>query len=72
MHTFYQVVGKIGGETEVLYGSFVKQDCRYELECDGEQWKDEGYTNLKIQAIATDSTPDPEVYTAEELEGAHE
>ena len=50
------------GETEVLYGSFVRSDCKYELDTEKETWLDEGYTQIIIIGRTTDEQPDLEVY----------
>ena len=59
---YFEVVGSINGETEVLYGSFERNDCVYELDCERETWKADGYKKLKIVSRLTEETPDPEVY----------
>jgi hypothetical protein len=65
--TYYEVTGTIQGETEILFGSFVRGDCAYELDAERDSWKDEGYRALHIAARETSDTPDPSVYTAAEL-----
>ncbi len=67
MNTYYEITGKIDGETELLFGSFVRSDCTYELDAERDQWKDEGYKSLKITTRPTHDTPDPAVYTPQEL-----
>lgn len=62
MNKYYEVEGYIEGEREVLFGSFDKRDCAYELEADRESWRAEGYKKLKIVSRETQETPDPEVY----------
>jgi len=39
MNKYYEVEGYIDGEREVLFGSFDKRDCAYELEAERESWK---------------------------------
>ena len=62
MNKYYEVEGYIDGEREVLFGSFDKRDCTYELEAERESWKAEGYKKIKIVSRETQETPDPEVY----------
>jgi len=62
---YYEVVGKIDGKQEVLFGSFVRADCKYEMDAEKEGWKDDGYKGIKIVSRDTEDTPDPEVYEGE-------
>ena len=48
--------------TEVMFGSFDRDDCKYELEAERDGWKDEGWNSIKIVSRETTETPDPEVY----------
>ena len=66
-NTYYEIKGKIDGEIEILFGSFVKSDCTYELDAERDGWKEQGYTALKISTRATADDPDMEVYTVAEL-----
>lgn len=47
---------------EILFGSFDRSDCKYEIEAERESWKDQGYKKIKIESRLTTETPDPEVY----------
>ena len=68
MTTYYEIKAvNIDGDTEVLYGSFVKAEARYELDAEKASWKDEGYKLIKIVSRTTDDAPDMSVYTQEEL-----
>ena len=62
MTTYYEITAKIDGNIEVLFGSFVKSDCTYELDAEKSSWKDQGYKAIKITSRETEDTPDPEVY----------
>jgi len=62
---YYEVVGKIDGDVEVLYGSFVRKDCVDEMSAEKEGWKDDGYKAIKIVSRETEDTPDAEVYKGE-------
>jgi len=64
-YVHYKVVGKIDGEVEVLYSSYLRKDCAYEMKYTQDYWKDEGYKSIKIDSINTDEAPDPEVYKDE-------
>lgn len=59
---YYEIKAKYEGETEILFGSFSKDDCTYELEAERDSWKGEGYKAIKIVSRETTETPDPEVY----------
>ncbi len=62
MNKYYEVIGIIDGQKEILFGSFAKKDCTFELDSEREGWKAEGYKGLKIVSRLTDESPDPEVY----------
>ena len=62
MNTYYQVVAAIDGEQEILFGSFVRSDCTYEIEAERDTWKGDGYKGIKIVPKEVEDTPDPEVY----------
>ena len=47
---------------EVLYGSFLKDDCKYEIDAERESWKEQGYKGIKIVARETTDTPDSDIY----------
>jgi len=62
MSTYYEVIATHSGYREVLFGSFAKKDCKYEVDAEKESWKDQGYTNITITPRETDESPDPSVY----------
>jgi len=62
MNNYYRIIGAIDGNTEVLFGSFAKADCTYELDAERGTWKAEGYKGLKIITVQVADTPDKEVY----------
>jgi hypothetical protein len=62
MNTYYEIQAKFEGEIEILFGSFDRSDCAYELEAEKESWKDQGYKQIKIVSRQTEESPDPEVY----------
>ena len=64
MNTYYEVVATIDGEFEVLYGSFDKSDCEYEIEAEKESWLADGYRGIKIKSRQTTDKPDPEIYNS--------
>lgn len=70
-NTYYEITATIEGETEILFGSFVRSDCTFELDAERESWKDEGYKAIKITTRKTDDAPDMTVYTAAELATNH-
>ena len=65
MNTYYEVIAKIDGESEVLFGSFVRADCAGEIDAERESWKGDGYKAIKIVSRKTSDTPDKEVYKDE-------
>ena len=62
MNTYYEIKGTVDGEEEILFGSFDKSDCTYELESEKEGWKSEGYKKIKIVSREEAAEPDTEVY----------
>ena len=62
MNTYYEIKATIDGDTDILFGSFSKADCQYELQAEKVSWKDQGYANLAITSRDTDESPDPVVY----------
>ena len=62
MNKYYQVVATLDGEKEVLFGSFEKADCVYEIDAEKASWKDDGYKGIKIEIKETNDKPDLEVY----------
>ena len=62
MNTYYEITANIDGETEILFGSFDKSDCAYELDAEKESWKCEGFKSIKIVSRKTEEKPDAEVY----------
>ena len=61
-YTYFQVMGKYQGTFEPLFGSYVREDCEYELDAERESWRGEGYKNLSIVSRQVSAAPDPEVY----------
>ncbi len=62
MTTYFEIIGKLDGEPEQLFGSFNRADCVYELDAERDSWKAEGYKAIKITSRETADTPDAEVY----------
>ncbi len=62
MNTYYEIEGYIGDEREVLFGSFVKQECKEELEECKQGWKWDGYKKVKITNRSTTEKPCDSVY----------
>lgn len=59
---YYEVVATIDGEGEILFGSFVRSDCVYEIEAERDSWKSDGYKGIKIVSREVEEAPDPVVY----------
>lgn len=66
-YLYHEVQGTKDGETEVLFGSFSKTDCKYELKAERVYWHGEGYRNIKIVSSETEEIPDPSVYSLKEI-----
>lgn len=62
MNNYYEISGTIDSEEEILFGSFERADCVYELEAEKEQWKEEGYKKLRIKPKKTSEEASAEVY----------
>lgn len=64
---YYEVTGVIDGQKEVLFGSFDKDDCKYEKDAEKDNWRNEGYKSIKIEVRTTEEKPDSEVYGNESV-----
>ena len=62
MNKYYEVIGIYEGASEVLFGSYDRVDCKYEIESEKTSWKDQGYKGIKIVSRLTEEKPDPSVY----------
>ena len=49
-------------ELETLFGSFDRQDCIDEIECEKSNWKSEGFKKIKTVSRLTNEKPDNSVY----------
>lgn len=65
LNTYHEVTAEIDGEKEIMFGSFVRQDCVYEIQAERDSWKEDGYKKIKIERRETTDTPDAEVYKDE-------
>tara|TARA_R110000824_G_scaffold95101_5_gene228835 strand:- start:38 stop:322 length:285 start_codon:yes stop_codon:yes gene_type:complete len=59
---YYEITGSINGVGEILFGSFERSDCEYEKEWESDNWKEDGYRDIRIVSRLTSERPDPEVY----------
>jgi len=59
---YYEINAIIDGEIELLYGSYDREQCLYELEAERDQWKDQGYKKIMISYRRTEAAPEPEIY----------
>ena len=70
MNKYYEVRAvNTKGDTEILFGSFDKSDCTYEVQAEKHTWKSEGYKQIKVVSRSTEEEPDPEVYGDPEING---
>ena len=72
MTKYYEVTATNEGTTEVLYGSYLRQDCKDEIDAERDSWKECGYKAIKITSRECTDEIDEEVYednlvTKEEL-----
>ena len=63
MHKYYELMASLNGVEEVLFGSYDRSDCTYEIEAGGAEWKSEGYRRFRIRCRRVEEAPDPEVYS---------
>jgi hypothetical protein len=61
-YNYHEITATIDGQTETLFGSYVKGDVLYALDSEKASWKAEGYKNIKRTMRLVDELPDPEVY----------
>jgi len=64
MPLYFEVTGVQKGKTEVLFGSFLRDDCVDEKEAERDSWKNDGYSAIKITSRETKDKPDKEIYGA--------
>ena len=63
MSKYYEVKAlNIDGQDEVLFGSFDRSDCTYEMQAERVSWKADGYTHISLTSRLTTDQPDPQVY----------
>tara|TARA_R110002096_G_scaffold339764_1_gene533017 strand:+ start:53 stop:250 length:198 start_codon:yes stop_codon:yes gene_type:complete len=62
MNKYYEVQATNENEVEILFGSFVLDDCSSEIECEVSTWTDQGYKKIKIVTRLTNEKPDLEIY----------
>ena len=65
MTIYYNLIGTLNGIDELLYGSFIKDECKEELAAERVAFKEEGFKKLRIVAVPTVDDPDAEVYQDE-------
>ena len=64
-NTYYDVIATIDGDDEQLFGSFVRSQCKEEIEAEKASWKDQGYKKIRIVSRETTEAPCPTVYNDE-------
>jgi hypothetical protein len=62
MNKYYEVTATIDGTAEVLFGSYDRNDCKYEVEAERDSWKADGYKAIKITSREVDEDADGNVY----------
>ena len=61
-YVYHEVVGTVDGQDEVLFGSYDKSECCYEMGAESASWKDEGYRKIRLSQRLVETPPDPEIY----------
>jgi len=59
---YYELIGTIEGDQEVLFGSYIKGEVEEEKECEQTTLRSQGYRGLKVVSREVKETPDSEVY----------
>ena len=62
MNKYFEVTAIFDGVKEVLFGSFERSDCKYEVEAEKDSWKSDGYKKIKIESREVEETLDEVVY----------
>lgn len=65
MNKYFELVGDIDGQREVIFGSFQRSEVVYEKEAEKDSLKGQGYKKLRIESRETEEKPDPKVYEGE-------
>ena len=66
-YQYHTITGTYNGAPEVLWGSYDKNECKYEIESERDGWKAEGLKAIKIVTSNTSEAPDPTVYDKKQL-----
>jgi len=61
-YPYHEIIATIDGQTETLFGSYLKADVDWTLDAEKASWKAEGYKNIKKTMRLVDECPNPEVY----------
>ena len=59
---YYELIGTIEGDQEVIFGSYIESEVEEEKECEQATLRLQGYRGLKVVSREVQETPDPEVY----------
>jgi hypothetical protein len=62
INKYYEVQAIIDGELEIMYGSFIKSECKDEITAERDNWKAQGYSKFKVITREVNDAPDPDVY----------
>ena len=61
-YKYYEVVATMDDQVEVMFGSYYRSDCAYEVQAERDSLKAEGYKHIKITSRLTTDKPDPAIY----------
>jgi len=61
-YKYFELKGTIEGDRVVIYGSYSRKQCSYELSVERASLKAEGYTDLKIEGRLVQDAPDMSIY----------
>jgi len=59
---YYELIGTIEGDQEVLFGSYIKGEVEEEKECEQTTLRSQGYRGLKVVSREVQETPDSMTY----------
>jgi len=68
MYIYYFVEAKFEGVVEILFGSYIKQECIDEIDAEKECWKSEGFNAFRLKQSSVIDPPDSDVYSASDIE----
>ena len=65
---YFQFVADYEGETEIIFGSYKRAECIYEMDAEKASLKDQGYKKPRIICIDVEEKPAADIYIEESAE----